>query len=68
VSGSGRAPLGGIANLTLTVTRTEQSGAALPSAHTCFNALDLPAHYESEAQLRGKLLLALEHHCGFGFL
>lgn len=38
----------------------------LPSSHTCFNQIDLPA-YETYETLRGSLLLALtEGHEGFG--
>jgi E3 ubiquitin-protein ligase HUWE1 len=40
---------------------------ALPSAHTCFNQLDLP-EYATETILREKLLLAIrEGSVGFGF-
>ena len=39
----------------------------LPSAHTCFNQLDLP-EYKSEEETREKLKLALkEGSGGFGF-
>jgi hypothetical protein len=39
----------------------------LPSAHTCFNQLDLPL-YESYEQLRKNLLIAIsECSTGFGF-
>lgn len=39
----------------------------LPSAHTCFNQLDLP-EYPSEDVLREKLLIAIrEGSEGFGF-
>jgi len=39
----------------------------LPSAHTCFNQLDLP-EYESEDIMREKLLIAIrEGSEGFGF-
>ena len=39
----------------------------LPSAHTCFNQLDLP-EYSSEAETREKLLIAIkEGSVGFGF-
>jgi len=39
----------------------------LPSAHTCFNQLDLP-EYQSEEVLRQKLVQAIsEGHEGFGF-
>lgn len=40
---------------------------ALPTAHTCFNQLDLP-EYESEEMLREKLLIAIrEGSEGFAF-
>ena len=39
----------------------------LPSAHTCFNQLDLPA-YTSEDMLREKLMIAIKEGSeGFGF-
>jgi E3 ubiquitin-protein ligase HUWE1 len=39
----------------------------LPSAHTCFNQLELP-EYTSEEELREKLLIAIrEGSEGFGF-
>jgi E3 ubiquitin-protein ligase HUWE1 len=39
----------------------------LPSAHTCFNQLDLP-EYESKEQLAERLAMAIhEGHEGFGF-
>ena len=39
----------------------------LPTAHTCFNQLDLP-HYSSEEILRERLLFAIrEGSEGFGF-
>jgi E3 ubiquitin-protein ligase HUWE1 len=40
----------------------------LPTAHTCFNQLDLP-QYPSEEVMRAKLLLAIrECSEGFGFI
>ena len=43
------------------------SNATLPSAHTCFNQLDLP-QYETEEQCRERLLYAIkEGYEGFGF-
>jgi E3 ubiquitin-protein ligase HUWE1 len=40
----------------------------LPSAHTCFNQLDLP-EYESYEVLREQLLTAIEQGTGyFGFV
>jgi E3 ubiquitin-protein ligase HUWE1 len=39
----------------------------LPTAHTCFNQLDLPS-YSTEEELRRKLVLAvMEGSEGFGF-
>lgn len=39
----------------------------LPSAHTCFNQLDLP-EYENKEQLVSKLMVALRQGAqGFGF-
>jgi E3 ubiquitin-protein ligase HUWE1 len=38
----------------------------LPSAHTCFNQLDLP-EYSSEEVMREKLLLSIKEGIGFGF-
>ncbi len=39
----------------------------LPSAHTCFNQLDLP-EYESKEVLQERLLMAIhEGATGFGF-
>lgn len=39
----------------------------LPTAHTCFNQLDLPV-YESREQLKDKLMLAIKEGSeGFGF-
>ena len=43
------------------------AGARLPTAHTCFNQLDLPA-YDSAEVLKERLLLAIhEGATGFGF-
>ena len=45
----------------------DDPAAALPTAHTCFNQLDLP-EYKSEEEMREKLRLALkEGSGGFGF-
>jgi E3 ubiquitin-protein ligase HUWE1 len=43
------------------------NSSALPTAHTCFNQLDLP-EYSSVDTLKQRLLLALrEGSTGFGF-
>lgn len=73
VTGSGKVPLGGFAALSsreelrpFTIVRSNMTNS-LPTSHTCFNQLDLPA-YESYEKLRKMLLVALnEGYEGFGF-
>lgn len=49
------------------IHRAHGGSDRLPSAHTCFNQLDLP-EYTSREQLKERLLLAIrEGHDGFGF-
>lgn len=73
VTGTSKVPLNGFKELTgihgvskFSIHRDYGSTERLPSSHTCFNQLDLPA-YDSYEQLRGSLLLAInEGHEGFG--
>lgn len=68
VTGSARAPLGGLSRLkSFTVTRIPGDSDRLPSAHTCFNTLLLP-QYSSLDKLESKLRLAIKHHQGFGLI
>ncbi|KAM0790628.1 hypothetical protein ACM66B_004490 [Microbotryomycetes sp. NB124-2] len=74
VSGSSRVPLEGFAQLQgmSGVTKFSIHNAGnkngLPTAHTCFNQLDLGSGYESYEQLRKALLTAItEGAGGFGF-
>ena len=67
-SGSDRAPLRGLGKLGLLVqkaTADNYAGNQLPTAHTCFNALLLPA-YASKELMREKLLAAIQFSEGFG--
>lgn len=48
-----------------TIHMDSRASDRLPSAHTCFNQLDLPC-YESYEQLRKMLLLAIRE-CSEGF-
>jgi E3 ubiquitin-protein ligase HUWE1 len=77
VTGTSKVPLGGFANLQgmrgpqrMSIHRAYGDAATavpLPTAHTCFNQLDLPA-YSSAVELREKLLLAIKEGSeGFGF-
>ncbi|CDW52065.1 WWE and DUF4414 and HECT domain containing protei n [Trichuris trichiura] len=74
VTGTSRVPLQGFASLQgmhgvqrFQIHRDDRSVDRLPTAHTCFNQLDLPP-YESYDKLRQMLLLAIrECSEGFGF-
>lgn len=76
ITGSSRAPVGGLSRLPLTIMRTgfsveehERKGGCdltqLPRAHTCFNYLMLPEYPDRETFVR-YLRYALQHHEGFG--
>ncbi|KAJ4934280.1 hypothetical protein JOQ06_007079, partial [Pogonophryne albipinna] len=72
VTGTSKVPLQGFTALEgmngiqkFQIHRDDRSTDRLPSAHTCFNQLDLPA-YESYEKLRHMLLLAIQE-CSEGF-
>lgn len=73
-TGTSKVPLNGFKELSglngiskFSVHRVYKSTDRLPTAHTCFNQIDLP-EYESYTKLRNALLLAIrEGHEGFGF-
>lgn len=69
ITGSSQVPVEGFAAFfpALTVARSASAKGSLPTAHTCFNKLDLPA-YDSYHDLQTKLLLAItEGSEGFAF-
>eukprot|EP00981_Chlorochromonas_danica_P007095 scaffold1551_cov164-Ochromonas_danica.AAC.23 len=75
VTGTSKVPLGGFSQLQgmrgtqkFSIHRAYGGeNGLLPTAHTCYNQLDLPV-YQSEEELRDKLLLAVrEGSEGFGF-
>lgn len=74
VTGTSKVPLGGFSNLQgmrgtqrFSIHRAYGEPGLLPSAHTCFNQLDLPV-YASQEELKEKLLMAImEGNEGFGF-
>ncbi|KAJ3152974.1 hypothetical protein HDU86_005429 [Geranomyces michiganensis] len=74
-TGTSKVPLEGFAALQgsggvqkFQIHKDFSSPERLPSAHTCFNQLDLPL-YESYEQLRSSLLIAIsEGATGFGFV
>ena len=64
VTGSFKVPYGGFKNFKIKIERL-YNGNALPTAHTCFNQLDLP-EYESKEKMKDKILVAiLEGNKGF---
>jgi len=66
VTGGDRAPLGGLHELHLAVQQTGVDPPdRLPTAHTCFNLLQIP-RYVSKEKLRARLLTAIENSEGFG--
>lgn len=72
-TGTSKVPLNGFKELSgangtckFSIHRDYGATDRLPSSHTCFNQIDLPA-YETYETLRGSLLLAIsESHEGFG--
>ncbi|KAL7543885.1 hypothetical protein ACHAXR_013277 [Thalassiosira sp. AJA248-18] len=74
VTGSSKVPLAGFSELQgmrgvqkFSINKASGPAGALMSAHTCFNALDLPV-YNSEEEMKEKLLYAIsEGSGGFGF-
>jgi len=73
VTGSSKVPLSGFSELQgmrgvqkFSINKASGPSGALMSAHTCFNALDLPV-YTSEEEMKNKLLYAISEGGG-GFL
>ncbi len=75
VTGTSKVPLGGFKALQgqrgpqkFNIHLCYGGSGKLPSAHTCFNQLDLP-QYDTYEQLRDRLLIAIkEGSFGFGFM
>ena len=67
ITGSDRIPIGGISEVTITISRQGPDSENLPTAHTCFNHLLIP-EYSSEEKFKNKLLIALKHCTGFGLI
>jgi hypothetical protein len=66
-TGSSKVPLGGFSNLEsgghrhrFSITKTDSPIELLPSAHTCFNRIDVP-DYPTAEMLREKLMLAITY-------
>eukprot|EP00177_Eucheuma_denticulatum_P005230 GFKZ01009528.1.p1 GENE.GFKZ01009528.1~~GFKZ01009528.1.p1 ORF type:complete len:1158 (+),score=162.41 GFKZ01009528.1:135-3608(+) len=65
VTGTDRAPIGGLRKLVLLIQRAEGDSNRLPTSHTCFNVLLLP-EYATRAKLRDRLSTAIRNSKGFG--
>jgi ubiquitin-protein ligase E3 A len=68
-AGSDRVPIKGLGHLTppFVISRNGSDNKRLPTAHTCFNHLLLPA-YQDKDTLRQRLTLAMENAEGFGLM
>jgi len=65
ISGSDRSPIDGLSKLAFVVSKNGSDDQRLPSAHTCFNHLLLPA-YSSVDVMREKIRYAMTQSEGFG--
>ncbi|CBY15525.1 unnamed protein product [Oikopleura dioica] len=66
-TGSDKVPVGGLARLKTKIQRSGPDSDRLPTAHTCFNILLLPAYSERD-KLKTKLFKAMENAKGFGMI
>jgi len=69
-TGSNKVPLGGFLHLygsngPQKFTITPKKVAGLPTAHSCFNRLELPG-YTDKDKLKRDLLYIITETCGFG--
>ena len=64
-TGCDRAPVGGLGKLQFVLQRAGPDAMDLPTAHTCFNTLAMPA-YTTRAKLRDRLTIAIHNATGFG--
>jgi ubiquitin-protein ligase E3 A len=69
ITGSDRVPIKGLGHLSppFVISRNGNDNTRLPTAHTCFNHLLLPA-YNDKDTMRQRVLLAIENAEGFGLL
>ena len=65
ITGCDRAPINGLGNLVINITKIGTDINKLPSAHTCFNDLLLP-DYKNKELLKKFLLIAIDFSEGFG--
>lgn len=63
--GSDRSPIDGLAHVNFVISKNGDDDTRLPSAHTCFNHLLLPAYSNKEVLTR-KLHYCIQEAEGFG--
>lgn len=66
VTGSERAPIGGLAQLDFVISKIEGDKEQVPTSHTCFNILAFPEYRLDK--LMDKLQLSLSNIEGFGLV
>eukprot|EP00470_Lotharella_oceanica_P007318 CAMPEP_0170191756 /NCGR_PEP_ID=MMETSP0040_2-20121228/52448_1 /TAXON_ID=641309 /ORGANISM="Lotharella oceanica, Strain CCMP622" /LENGTH=816 /DNA_ID=CAMNT_0010439909 /DNA_START=11 /DNA_END=2461 /DNA_ORIENTATION=- len=66
-TGSDRAPINGLGDLSFTISKNGPDSERLPTSHTCFNHLLLP-EYATEEKLERSLIVAVQNCKGFGLL
>eukprot|EP00941_MAST-03F_sp_MAST-3F-sp1_P002045 g2045.t1 len=66
-TGSDRAPINGLGDLKLVITKNGEDSSMLPTSHTCFNHLLLPAYSDRE-KMKKQLKTAITQSEGFGLL
>jgi len=64
-TGCDRAPVGGLGKLQFVLQCVGEDSMNLPTSHTCFNVLDIPA-YTTRAKTRDRLTTAIHNATGFG--
>ena len=67
ITGCDRAPINGLGNLIISITKIGTDINKLPSAHTCFNNLLLP-DYKDKNILKKYLFIAINYSEGFGLI
>ncbi|VDM37456.1 unnamed protein product [Toxocara canis] len=65
ITGSDRAPVGGLAKLEIVIARNGDDKKRLPTAHTCYNVMLLPDYANLEVT-KERLLKAISYSRGFG--
>lgn len=67
LTGCDKAPINGLKDLVITISRFGPDSDKLPCAHTCFNHLLLP-DYQNIERLERNLLIAINNSKGFGLM